>query len=100
MANITFHVDTEVHARMKKHPEIKWSEIFRRSITEYLAKLETSEMMSSRDLWSRLDDDTRKIINKLGENLDIEKEARTLEKLHDVESARVADRWKAEQERE
>jgi hypothetical protein len=96
MANITFHVDPDTHARMKKHPEIKWSEIFRRSIIEYLGKLETSESMTTRELMSRLSDGARDIIKNLGEGLDIEKEAGIITKLHEVDAARVVDRWKTE----
>jgi len=40
MPNITFSVDADLYKRMKKYPEIKWSEILRRSIVDYLKKLE------------------------------------------------------------
>jgi hypothetical protein len=96
MANITFHVDPDIHTRMKKHPEIKWSEIFRRSIIEYLVKLEASETMTTRELMSLLSHDARDIIKNLGEKLDIEKEAGIMAELHGVDAARVVDRWKTE----
>jgi hypothetical protein len=96
VAYITFHVDPDTHDRMKKHPEIKWSEVFRRSIIEYLGELETSETMTTRELMSRLSDGARDIIKKLGENLDIEKEAGIIKQLHEVDAARLVDRWKSE----
>jgi hypothetical protein len=96
MANITFHVDSDTHARMKKHPEIKWSEIFRRSIIEYLAKIETSETLTTRELMSLLGEEAKDIIKNLEENLDIEKEMGIFTKLHEFDTSRVADRWKTE----
>ena len=96
MANITFHVDPDTHARMKKHPEIKWSEFFRRSIIDYLANLETSETMTTRELKSLLSDDARDFIKNLGKNLDIEKEAGIITELHEFDTTRVVDRWKTE----
>jgi len=40
MTNITFSVDDDLHRRMKKHPEIKWTEILRKRIREYLEEIE------------------------------------------------------------
>jgi hypothetical protein len=36
---MTFNLPDDLHKRMKSHPEIKWSEVARRSIAEYLAEL-------------------------------------------------------------
>ncbi|KKM60401.1 hypothetical protein LCGC14_1542160, partial [marine sediment metagenome] len=36
MTNITFSVDDNLHKKMKEHPEIKWTEILRQSIANYL----------------------------------------------------------------
>ena len=40
MPNITFSVPDELHERMKKYPEIKWSTLYRQMIESYLEKLE------------------------------------------------------------
>jgi hypothetical protein len=40
MVNMTLAVPKELHNMMKKHPEIKWSEIARRALREYAKKLE------------------------------------------------------------
>lgn len=39
MAHITLHVSDGTYELMKKHPEIKWSEVARKAIVEYLAGL-------------------------------------------------------------
>ncbi len=43
MANITLSIPNDIRERMKKHPEIKWSEVVRRAILEYLDKLVGSD---------------------------------------------------------
>jgi len=50
MTNITFRVDKELHRKMKEYPEIKWSEIFRQAIKEYLRKLENVSHILSQEL--------------------------------------------------
>ena len=40
MANVTLSVPDDLHRRMKKHREVRWSEVVRRAITEYLENLE------------------------------------------------------------
>ena len=40
MTNVTFAVPEAVHHQMKAHSEIKWSEIARRAIIQYLRHLE------------------------------------------------------------
>ena len=39
MPNITLSVPEDVHAIMKEHKEIRWSEIARRAISDYAKKL-------------------------------------------------------------
>jgi len=39
MANITLHIPNEVHDLMKKHKEIRWSEIARKAIIAYSTRL-------------------------------------------------------------
>ncbi len=40
MVNVTLAVPEEVRQRMKTHPEVRWSEVVRRAIIEYLEDLE------------------------------------------------------------
>lgn len=40
MVNVTFAVADEVHKAMKEHSEVKWSEIARRAIIEYLSRVD------------------------------------------------------------
>ncbi|NJE29477.1 hypothetical protein E3E38_00200 [Thermococcus sp. 18S1] len=58
MPNITLSVPLDLYRRMKKHPEIKWSEVARRAIAEYLAKIEAEEL-SSDEVLSLLGDEFR-----------------------------------------
>ena len=47
MANITLSIPDDIRERMRKYPEIKWSEIVRRAILEYLDELTGSETLDS-----------------------------------------------------
>ncbi len=44
MPNITLSLPPDLYRRMKKHPEIKWSEVVRKAIAEYLAKIEAEKL--------------------------------------------------------
>ena len=54
MTNITFSVDDDLYKKMKDHPEIKWSEIFRESIRRYLHKLENPNRISGKELFQKV----------------------------------------------
>jgi hypothetical protein len=45
MTNITLSIPDDIRERMRKHPEIKWSEVVRRAILEYLDKLMGSDTL-------------------------------------------------------
>nr|MDO8063512.1 hypothetical protein [Candidatus Freyrarchaeum guaymaensis] len=47
MPNITLSVPKELYERMKKHREIRWSEVVRRAIVEYLERLEGGGLEAS-----------------------------------------------------
>ena len=47
MANITLSIPDDVRERMRKYPEIRWSEVVRSAILEYLDKLTGSETYDS-----------------------------------------------------
>lgn len=48
MVNVTLSVPEELHKLMKRHPEIKWSEVARQAIWEYARKLETLDRIASK----------------------------------------------------
>jgi len=55
VVNVTFAVPEELHEIMKRHPEIKWSEIARKAMWEYARKLELMERIVSESRLSEKD---------------------------------------------
>jgi len=55
MVNVTFAVPEELHEIMRRHPEIKWSEIARKAMWEYAQKLELMERITSKSRLSERD---------------------------------------------
>lgn len=70
MAHITLSIPDEVHREMKKHPEIKWSEVARRSIIEKANLLKKT--MHTSDLFKLLSPETRKSIQETSEKEAVE----------------------------
>ncbi len=85
MTNITFSISKDLHQKIRSHPEIKWSEIVRRSIREYLLKIEERKQMTTDQLKMVLGQDTLDII----ENLDTETETKFDEKMKQMEQERL-----------
>jgi len=48
MPNMTLSIPEEIHEAMKKHKEIRWSEIARNSIVNYVKKLEIMDKITSK----------------------------------------------------
>ena len=48
MPNITLSIPEEVHNIIKKHREIRWSEIARKSLIEHVRKLALMEKIASK----------------------------------------------------
>ena len=48
LVNVTLAVPEELHKIMKKHPEIKWSEVARQAIWEYARKLELLNQIAAK----------------------------------------------------
>lgn len=71
MTNITFSVDDDIHKKMKEHPEIKWTEILRQSIINYLKKVEEIDVISVKDFRKRLDPELLKKIKELDDQEEI-----------------------------
>ena len=57
MANITLSIPTELHRVVKRHNEIKWSEIARRAMWEQARKLILMEKLVSGSTMSEADID-------------------------------------------
>jgi len=55
VVNVTFAVPEELHEVMRRHPEIKWSEIARKAMWEYAQKLELMERITSESRLSEKD---------------------------------------------
>ncbi len=87
MTNITLSIPNEVYASMKTHKEIRWSEVVRRAIVEYMKKLEEKSWgITTRDILEELGDDFRKTLSELS----FEKAAKGYEKMRDAEWKRVS----------
>jgi len=43
MANITISIPEELHRKMKRYSEVKWSEVVRKALTDYVGRLEIVE---------------------------------------------------------
>ena len=66
MAHITLSIPDSVYSEMKKHPEIKWSEVARKSIIEKTVLLKGG--MGSKELLDILPAETRKGILNVPES--------------------------------
>lgn len=65
MAHITLSIPDETYEEMKKHPEIKWSEIARKSILEKTLLLK--KRITSKELLNLLPIETQESIKKMSE---------------------------------
>lgn len=87
MTNITLSIPNDVHFKMKMHKEIRWSEVVRRAITDFIGKLEEKGSgMTTDELLVELGDDFRK---NLGE-LSFETAEKEYKKMRDAEWKRVS----------
>ena len=62
MAHITLSIPDELYQEMKKHREIKWSEIARRSIKEEMDK--KKGIVKGSDFFDKLPEETKKGIRE------------------------------------
>ena len=63
MAHLTLSVPEQLYNEMRKHPEIKWSEVARTAITEYLSKLGAKS--TSTEVLQMLPPESRMKLNKI-----------------------------------
>ena len=47
MPNLTLTVPADLHRRMKRHPEVKWSEVVRRVLAEKVRDLELMDRLTA-----------------------------------------------------
>ncbi len=55
MPNLTLSIPTELHEAMKRHPEIRWSEVARKAIAKRLEDLETLDAILSKSTLTEKD---------------------------------------------
>ena len=48
MPNITLSIPDDLHERLKNHPEIRWSEVARQAIHQYLDQIELLDKLTSK----------------------------------------------------
>lgn len=68
MANMTLSVPEEMHRKMKKHSEIKWSDVARRAFHE---KLENAEQLAWMDKVLSKSKLTEKDVEEIGNKIKI-----------------------------
>ena len=58
MVNVTISVPEELHDKMKRYSEVKWSEVVRKALADYIGRLEIVEggVVSSEKLTAMLKD--------------------------------------------
>ncbi len=65
MPNITLAVSSDLHRRMKAHPEVKWSEVVRRVLAQRVRDLERMEALAKRSELSARDvDEVARLVNE------------------------------------
>ncbi len=57
MPNLTLSVPEELHQRMKRHSEVRWSEVIRRILVEKIRDMELMDSITSKSLLSDADVD-------------------------------------------
>ncbi|MFT4309875.1 MAG: hypothetical protein ACMXYL_05305 [Candidatus Woesearchaeota archaeon] len=65
IANITLALPDELHKKMKKHTEIRWSEVVRKSISNKIEELEMVKKIAKKSRLTRSDvEDLARMIDK------------------------------------
>lgn len=57
MTNLTLAIPEELHEKMRKHSEIRWSEVVRRTISEKIEDLELMDKLTSKSKLTQKDVD-------------------------------------------
>jgi len=86
MTNMTISIPSELCEKMKKHAEVKWSEVVRKSIADYINKMEivNGGVVPSSILVAMLKDSNLDL-----SNVTLEKATEQYEKSRDLEWKRL-----------
>ena len=57
MPNVTLAIPEELHTKMKRHSDIRWSEVVRKSISEKIDDLEIMDKIARRSRLTQIDVD-------------------------------------------
>ena len=73
MTNITLAIPDNLHKQMKKHSEIRWSEVVRKSIVAKVELLEVMDKLSKKSKLTKkdVDDISHKIDSSVAKKLGI-----------------------------
>jgi hypothetical protein len=87
MTNMTISIPSELYEKMKKHAEVKWSEVVRKSIADYINKIEivNGGVVPSSTLLAMLKDSNLEL-----SNITLEKATEQYEKSRDLEWKRLS----------
>jgi hypothetical protein len=87
MTNMTISIPSELCEKMKKHAEVKWSEVVRKSIADYINKMEIVKggIVPSSILVAMLKDSNIEL-----SNITLEKATEQYEKSRDMEWKRLS----------
>ena len=55
MTNVTLAIPEDLHTRMKRHSEIRWSEVIRRTISNKVDDLEMMDRLSGKSKLTKKD---------------------------------------------
>ncbi len=87
MPNITLSIPEDIYKKMKKYREVKWSEVVRKAILDYIKRLEESEIeKNTKEILEELGQDFKKSLSELN----VEKVVKGYEKMRDAEWKRFS----------
>jgi len=84
MPNITLSIPYEIYEKMKRHPEVKWSEVARRAIIDYLRRLECET--TTDELLERLGEECAKEL----EEIDVRKAEEHYKRMREADWKRLS----------
>jgi metal-responsive CopG/Arc/MetJ family transcriptional regulator len=87
LVNVTVSVPEDLYEKMKKYSEVRWSEVVRRALMEYVGRLEVVErgVVSSENLAAMLKESGLDV-----ESISLEKAVKGYEKARELEWKRLS----------
>jgi hypothetical protein len=67
MTNVTLAIPEDLHKRMKKHSEIRWSEVIRKAISDKVDNLDMMDKLSKNSKLTK--EDIEEISKKIDSNV-------------------------------